>query len=126
MFVIYFLYHQLIALLINNFILKLATQAFFDHSEDELPPQQPMAFPMPTQVQQPIDISDNEMNEPKSSGPTATSSSRFGTLDSLRKNEKSDDEEGQAFYAGGSTRSGQQVLGPKKNKKDLVSNKLIL
>lgn len=42
---------------------------------------------------------------------------KFGTLDSLRNQESSsDEEEGQAFYAGGSEHSGQQVLGPgKKN-----------
>lgn len=33
----------------------------------------------------------------------------------------SSDEEGQAFYAGGSEHSGQQVLGPSKKKKDVVS-----
>ena len=32
-----------------------------------------------------------------------------------------EDEEGQAFYAGGSQQSGQQVLGPSKKKKDIVS-----
>ncbi|XP_076450662.1 NSFL1 cofactor p47-like [Babylonia areolata] len=44
---------------------------------------------------------------------------RFGTIDSLRGEEdSSSDEEGQAFYAGGSERSGQQVLGPKKKNND--------
>ncbi|RXG51973.1 NSFL1 cofactor p47 [Armadillidium vulgare] len=33
----------------------------------------------------------------------------------------SSDDEGQAFYAGGSEHSGQQVLGPSKKKKDVVS-----
>ncbi|MCL4116761.1 UNVERIFIED_CONTAM: hypothetical protein GTU68_036176, partial [Idotea baltica] len=33
----------------------------------------------------------------------------------------SSDEEGQAFYAGGSEHSGQQVIGPSKKKKDVVS-----
>ncbi|XP_065167114.1 NSFL1 cofactor p47-like [Atheta coriaria] len=46
-------------------------------------------------------------------------SSKFATIHSL--NQSSDDEEeGQAFYAGGSEHSGQQVLGPKK--KDFVQD----
>ena len=42
---------------------------------------------------------------------------RFATLGDMSKRVSSnDDEEGQAFYAGGSDRSGQQVLGPPKRK----------
>ncbi|XP_067136989.1 LOW QUALITY PROTEIN: NSFL1 cofactor p47-like [Centruroides vittatus] len=41
--------------------------------------------------------------------------SRFATLSSIKSNEN-EEEEGQAFYAGGSERSGQQVLGPGKRK----------
>lgn len=51
-------------------------------------------------------------------------SSKFATLASLNDSSSEDEEEqGQAFYAGGSERSGQQVLGPpKKNPiKDYVS-----
>lgn len=49
--------------------------------------------------------------------------SRFGTIASLNRADEasSDEEEGQAFYAGGSEHSGQQVLGPSKKKKDIVS-----
>ena len=46
-------------------------------------------------------------------------SSRVRTLASLRQDSDSEDsgnEEGQAFYAGGSDSSGQQILGPSKNK----------
>ncbi|CAF0894192.1 unnamed protein product [Didymodactylos carnosus] len=43
-------------------------------------------------------------------------SSRFGTIASLQKEDDSSDEEGQAFYAGGSERSGQQIIGPPKPK----------
>ena len=35
--------------------------------------------------------------------------------------DSSSDDEGQAFYAGGSEHSGQQVIGPKKKNKDVVS-----
>ncbi|XP_070157363.1 NSFL1 cofactor p47 isoform X2 [Polyergus mexicanus] len=49
--------------------------------------------------------------------------SRFGTLNDLQnKDSSSEDEEGQAFYAGGSEHSGQQVLGPGKKKKDIISD----
>lgn len=40
---------------------------------------------------------------------------RFATLSDMSK-QSSSDEEHQAFYAGGSDRSGQQVLGPAKRK----------
>ncbi|XP_025160026.1 NSFL1 cofactor p47 isoform X2 [Harpegnathos saltator] len=47
---------------------------------------------------------------------------KFGTLSDLQnKDSSSEDEEGQAFYAGGSEHSGQQVLGPGK-KKDIISD----
>lgn len=47
---------------------------------------------------------------------------RFATLNDIQHNDSSsDEEEGQAFYAGGSKYSGQQVLGPDK-KKDIASD----
>ncbi|CAF4860301.1 unnamed protein product, partial [Rotaria magnacalcarata] len=45
-----------------------------------------------------------------------SASSKFGTIGDLQKEENSSDEEGQAFYAGGSERSGQQIIGPPKAK----------
>ncbi|XP_070200232.1 NSFL1 cofactor p47-like [Littorina saxatilis] len=56
-----------------------------------------------------------------------TKNSRFGTIGGLRADEdSSSEEEGQAFYAGGSDTSGQQVLGPpsrkKKNPEGLVTD----
>ncbi|KOC65644.1 NSFL1 cofactor p47 [Habropoda laboriosa] len=46
----------------------------------------------------------------------------FAMLNDLKEKESSpEEEEGQAFYAGGSERSGQQILGPGK-KKDVVSD----
>lgn len=47
---------------------------------------------------------------------------KFGTINDLQnKDSSSDEEEGQAFYAGGSEHSGQQVLGPGK-KSDVISD----
>lgn len=42
-------------------------------------------------------------------------------MSSLTKDQSSDEEEGQAFYAGGSEHSGQQVLGPGKKKNSFVA-----
>lgn len=57
--------------------------------------------------------------------PTSTGSQNFATLSSLNNSSSGDegDEKGQAFYAGGSQHSGQQILGPpRKNPiKDYVS-----
>uniref|UniRef100_A0A2C9JL17 Uncharacterized protein n=1 Tax=Biomphalaria glabrata TaxID=6526 RepID=A0A2C9JL17_BIOGL len=47
---------------------------------------------------------------------------RVQTFSSIRVDSESSDEEGQAYYAGGSDTSGQQILGPPK-KKD--ANKLV-
>lgn len=44
---------------------------------------------------------------------------KFATVHTL-SNSSDDEEEGQAFYAGGSEHSGQQVLGPPK--KDIVAD----
>uniref|UniRef100_A0A0A9XLY1 NSFL1 cofactor p47 n=1 Tax=Lygus hesperus TaxID=30085 RepID=A0A0A9XLY1_LYGHE len=47
---------------------------------------------------------------------------RIATLSSMKKQESdSDEEEGQRFYAGGSTHSGQEVLGPGRASHDLIS-----
>ena len=66
--------------------------------------------------------SDKPEMEGKTSKGKPKSKSGFATLTDLKNKECSpDEEEGQAFYAGGSERSGQQVLGPGK-KKDIVSD----
>ncbi|XP_077295220.1 NSFL1 cofactor p47-like [Arctopsyche grandis] len=48
--------------------------------------------------------------------------SKFATLQNLNQENSSDEEEGEAFYAGGSVRSGQQILGPGKNKNDIIAD----
>ncbi|XP_029048158.1 NSFL1 cofactor p47-like [Osmia bicornis bicornis] len=60
--------------------------------------------------------------ERKSGKDKSTPKSNIAMLSDLKDRESSpEDEEGQAFYAGGSKRSGQQILGPGK-KKDIVSD----
>ncbi|XP_033227755.1 NSFL1 cofactor p47-like isoform X3 [Belonocnema kinseyi] len=54
-------------------------------------------------------------------GSISKSKPRIATIKDLQKKDSSsDEEEGQAFYAGGSETSGQQILGPGK-KKDLIT-----
>ncbi|XP_046752095.1 NSFL1 cofactor p47 [Diprion similis] len=58
--------------------------------------------------------------EIKPSQPRPKPKARFGTIADLQnRDSSSEEEEGQAFYAGGSEHSGQQVLGPGK-KSDIV------
>ncbi|XP_013787801.1 NSFL1 cofactor p47-like [Limulus polyphemus] len=73
-----------------------------------------------TVVEEPDELN-KEMSSQPTSAASGSSSSRFVTLSSLMKTEN--DDEGQAFYAGGSERSGQQILGPGKRKSgnDFVS-----
>lgn len=78
-------------------------------------------------VERTIDSSDDEVvAEPakkESSSRAAGGYKNFATLSSVRDEDKEGDEKGQAFYAGGSEHSGQQILGPpRKNPiKDIVS-----
>lgn len=65
--------------------------------------------------------SDSSPEEGKKSKPkNKTKNTKFATLHTLNSSSE-EEEEGQAFYAGGSEHSGQQVLGPSK-KKDFVAD----
>ncbi|XP_001601197.1 NSFL1 cofactor p47 [Nasonia vitripennis] len=73
--------------------------------------------------------SDN-LTRPKEPTPTEMKASKskpkkksnFGTIKNLQnRDSSSDEEEGQAFYAGGSKTSGQQILGPGK-KNDIITD----
>ncbi|XP_041971560.1 NSFL1 cofactor p47 [Aricia agestis] len=71
-------------------------------------------------------LSDSDMDSPPTSPAQPQkkdkkkTKSKFVTLNELQDS-SSEDEEGQAFYAGGSERSGQQILGPSKGPKDIVT-----
>lgn len=86
---------------------NLAISSYFEESEElESSSPPPSMFPRPG----------SPKPQPKPKAPTS-GGSRIATFASLRQNQaESDEEEGQAFYAGGSERSGQQVLGPSKRK----------
>ncbi|XP_061705445.1 NSFL1 cofactor p47 [Cydia pomonella] len=105
----------------SNWQLDVALSSFYEHggSVDEAP------IPTATPVSLPT-LSDSDMESPPASPlrqkkekkkPTGN----FATLGSLQQESSSDDDEGQAFYAGGSERSGQQIIGPGKNRKDIVT-----
>lgn len=120
--------------------MQLATGNFFENLDEGFGAGQPNVAPevldisedsnpqIPQQREPDRDVvmSDKGNKEsegkPKASSTSKTSSSstsRFATLDSLKNksdSENSDEEQGQAFYAGGSTHSGQQVLGPSKRR----------
>ncbi|KAK3591874.1 hypothetical protein CHS0354_005078 [Potamilus streckersoni] len=98
--------------------LDLAMAGFYEDDGDndeyqdsiDLPPVQP-----PLQV---LESSSREKGKGSSRSSSGSKNTRFGTISSIRAEEESDssEEEGQAFYAGGSERSGQQVLGPPRKK----------
>lgn len=74
-----------------------------------------------TAEKNPGSIKSSEM-EGKSSKEKAKPKAKFAMLGDLKDRESSpEEEEGQAFYAGGSKHTGQQILGPGK-KKDIVSD----
>jgi len=86
--------------------LQLAMSSFFDGgaegAEVDLPSESVSDVSMPTD----------------STRRPASNSNRVGNINYLKMDSDSSEEEGEAFYAGGSDRSGQQVLGPPKKKKD--------
>ncbi|XP_045518898.1 NSFL1 cofactor p47 [Pieris brassicae] len=106
----------------SNWQLEVALSSFYEHGgniEESSNPVPVSASPQP--------MSESDMESPPGSpqkqkkDKKKTSNTKFATLDSLQPDSSSDEEEGQAFYAGGSERSGQQILGPSKGRKDIVS-----
>ncbi|CAG2053954.1 unnamed protein product [Timema podura] len=102
--------------------LEVALASFYENDGDDNPiivedtEPEGQAAPPPSPV--PVLTDSHNKQKPKPKQP-AGYSSRIATVAGLNS-DTSDEEEGQAFYAGGSEHSGQQVLGPSK-KKDIVS-----
>lgn len=68
-----------------------------------------------------MDVPPPKEEKPKKKS-TPADRSKIATLSSMKKQESdSDEEEGQRFYAGGSTHSGQEVLGPGRASHDMIS-----
>ena len=103
-----------------NWELHTALETFYDNDSvdmlEESPRVIPVAEPEPHDSSSSSAISSfEEVNLPQSR--TTSSGGRFATLAQYQNEESnSSDEEGQAFYAGGSVTSGQQILGPRKKK----------
>lgn len=109
--------------------LDLAIQSFYEEAEEQsearaqllssLPVQSPVLEASPESPASPVASADMSGNKKKPAPRTG-----IATLSSLRRenespgSESDDDNNQQAFYAGGSDRSGQQILGPKDKKKD--------
>lgn len=110
-----------------NWQLEVALDTFY------YPPALPSLSNEPTEgatsEEERTDIADKSTGSLKSSEMEGKSSKdkvkpkpKFAMLSDLKDRESSpEDEEGQAFYAGGSEHTGQQILGPGK-KKDIVSD----
>ncbi|XP_050356756.1 NSFL1 cofactor p47 [Nymphalis io] len=106
----------------SNWQLEVALSSFYEHggNVDEAPSAAPAVASLPP-------MSDSDMESPPRSPARPQKKDKkkgnqhFATLDSLQQESSSDEEEGQAFYAGGSERSGQQIIGPGKGRKDIVT-----
>ncbi|CAG4995101.1 unnamed protein product [Parnassius apollo] len=107
-----------------NWQLEVALSSFYEHggNVDDAP-----ANPTPAVASLPT-LSDSDMESPPASplhvqkkDKKKQANTKFATLQSLHCASSSEEDEGQAFYAGGSERSGQQILGPGKGRKDIVT-----
>ncbi|XP_063983054.1 NSFL1 cofactor p47 isoform X2 [Diachasmimorpha longicaudata] len=104
---------------------------FYEYGESGAPegPSEIIPVDVAAERSSPEEISQPEVTESTTMDPSQQkpkskpkSTSRIATLSSLQNQESSSDEEGQAFYAGGSATSGQQILGPNKKKTDIISD----
>lgn len=92
--------------------LQLALASFYEETDESLE-RSGSRDPSPVNLEAPRRVS-----PPPDKPKAASRSSRITSFADLAKDDSSNEEEGQAFYAGGSERSGQQVLGPGKKPKD--------
>lgn len=128
--------------------LDLAIGTFFEESNNDMPEEiRPPTGQFPNSQNDEDDDDDEDYEEEEDAGPARrpvfqaqppnpkpknTSSakqqkSNIFTLNSLNDEEDEDDREerqGQAFYAGGSETSGQQILGPPRKKPDEIIKNL--
>ncbi|XP_060068216.1 NSFL1 cofactor p47-like [Ylistrum balloti] len=106
----------------SNWNYEVAVASFFDNDDGdddlyEAPSAQPQ--PLPPKSTQPSESSAAAFP------PSSSRNSRFATIGNYQTQESSssEEDEGQAFYAGGSETSGQQIIGPKKRDgKKVVDN----
>ncbi|XP_055379979.1 NSFL1 cofactor p47 [Condylostylus longicornis] len=101
---------------VSNWTLQLALSSFFENESENFANEGSTDMP----------LLDDNTNESLSTSSNAKQDStdawtkkqkpKVATLHNMNDQSSDDEEEGQAFYAGGSERSGQQVLGPPKKK----------
>ncbi|CAB0008001.1 unnamed protein product [Nesidiocoris tenuis] len=103
--------------------LEEALASYYESVSGGSPPSPPGWSAMDDdQPESPESIDDPKPAETKDKKKKPSASgSRIATLSSYRHQEDSDEEEGQRFYAGGSTHSGQEVLGPNRANTELIS-----
>lgn len=97
-----------------------------DAAEDEDEDMGAVSMPSFGTSAEPSDGTKPKKEKKKTEAKVNASGARIVTYNTFAQSDDDDDDEesGQAFYAGGSERSGQQVLGPprKNPTKDFVSN----
>ncbi|XP_018327189.1 NSFL1 cofactor p47 [Agrilus planipennis] len=97
--------------------LEIAIASFYENDEPEVVVNEPQRSEA---VNLPSTETSSSPQFMKSSAKSKTRNPKFATIHTINSSSE-EEEEGQAFYAGGSEHSGQQVLGPAK-KKDIVSD----
>lgn len=103
----------------SNWQLEVALSSFYEHggNVEDLPAVATVPPMSDSDMDSPPRSPSRPQKKEKKKG-----NSQFATLDSLHQESSSEDEEGEAFYAGGSERSGQQILGPPgKGRQDIVT-----
>ena len=88
-----------------------------DESDEEDFPSQPRGPPI-------LSSSSTSKNKPVTSSKPASKFMTLGSLNNEDDDENSGERQGQAFYAGGSEQSGQQILGPPRQKAEHIIKNL--
>jgi len=99
----------------SNWTLQLALSSFFENEGESFANESSTHMPL---LDDNLDQSQNNSGAKQSSSDSWNKKikPKVATLHNMNDQSSDDEEEGQAFYAGGSERSGQQVLGPPKKK----------
>lgn len=111
---------------------KLAVESFYDNNEgqndedDDLDQSSDLARedlsdPIPT-IKPSMPTSQNPSLNPQQKHSTRNTNNKIFTLNSMSND--NNEEEGQAFYAGGSDQSGQQILGPPRQSHESIIKNL--
>ncbi|XP_059473550.1 NSFL1 cofactor p47 [Neocloeon triangulifer] len=104
---------------------QMAISNFFENGGADMVDDEPeivREVPAPPRPPAQVKVEPEETSKKTEKKSSSSSTSRIQTLRTLENSEGSSDEEGQAFYAGGSEHSGQQILGPAKKKGDFVKD----